>query len=221
MKKFRTFMMFAAIAVASLAVTSCDDDPWDDPWNDHYGWGGNYDQNQTTIYDEADALCGEWEGPVEYTYNNGNGGFDVARFNANMRFSRYHSNSAKGSGVETDYVYHEDGTMESQILTFTWNILNNFDIQIVYDEGGTYILDANASQKGFCIEYDKQARKNVFYGYMLGTGDVAGNQIAFDLEQVNGSRSRATDSGALIKSFGINEFRPTIDVKNGKLVKNR
>ena len=98
--------------------------------------------------------------------------------------------------------------------------MSNFDIQVTYDDGGTYVLDANASQKGFTLAYDKQVGKNVFYGYMLGTGDIEGNQIAFDFEAVNRG-TRASGTSEFVKSFGINEFRPSIKVNNGKLVKTR
>lgn len=221
MKKMRFMWMFIVMAMMSFTFVSCDDDPWDDPYDHWHGWGSDYDQDQTTIYDEADALCGEWYGPVKYTYRDGNG-YSIANFYANMRFSRYNTNSARGTGVETDYVYNEDGSVQdTQTLTFTWSILDNFDIQVTYDGGGTYVLDANASQKGFSLEYDKKLQKNVFYGYMLGTGDVDGNEIAFNFEAVNRGRSRASGASEFVKTFGINEFKPAIEVKNGKLVKTR
>lgn len=220
MKRMKPLLMFAAIAVASLSFVSCDDDPWDDPYSHWHGWGDGYNQEETTIYDEADALCGEWYGPVEYTYRDGDG-YSIAQFYANMRFARYNTNSANGTGVETDYVYNEDGSVaDTQTLQFTWKILSNFYIQVTYDDGGTYVLDANASQKGFTLAYDKQVGKNVFYGYMLGTGDIEGNQIAFDFEAVNRG-TRASGTSEFVKSFGINEFRPSIKVNKGKMVKTR
>ena len=137
----KSLLMLAAIAVASLSIVSCDDDPWDDPYSHWHGWGDGYNQEETTIYDEADALCGEWYGPVEYTYRDGDG-YSIAQFYANMRFARYNTNSANGTGVETDYVYNEDGSVaDTQTLQFTWKILSNFDIQVTYDDGGTYVLD--------------------------------------------------------------------------------
>lgn len=90
----KSLLMLAAIAVASLSIVSCDDDPWDDPYSHWHGWGDGYNQEETTIYDEADALCGEWYGPVEYTYRDGDG-YSIAQFYANMRFARYNTNSAK------------------------------------------------------------------------------------------------------------------------------
>lgn len=49
MKKFRALLMLAAIAVASLSIVSCDDDPWDDPYSHWHGWGDGYNQEETTI----------------------------------------------------------------------------------------------------------------------------------------------------------------------------
>jgi len=229
----RFLLMFAVVAVASMTFVSCDDDPWDDSWHGNGGWlrpgdnGGN--DNQTTTVDEADALCGEWYGSVRYTYKNENGGYDVAEFYANMRFSRYNTNSVNGVGTETDYTYNSDGSVaDTQTLTFKWKILDNFDIQITYDDGGIYVLDANASQKGFLLGYDDKSRKNVFSGYMIGTGDVQGNEIAFNFEAVDQGGTRATastsagSSASLSgKSFGINVDAPSIQVTKGKLVKNR
>lgn len=45
MKRMKSLLMLAAIAVASLSIVSCDDDPWDGPhsWRDDpYGWYGDY-----------------------------------------------------------------------------------------------------------------------------------------------------------------------------------
>lgn len=224
MKKMKTIMMaLVAMATMTLALTSCDDDPWDDHRHDN-GWmnPGDGDNSQVTLADEADALCGEWYGPVRYTYKDGNG-YSVSEFYANMRFSRYNTNSVNGVGTETDYSYRADGTVEdTQTLTFTWTILENFDIQITYDGGGTYVLDANASQKGFSLGYDEKSKKTLFSGYMIGSGDAQGNEIAFDFEAVNRSRTRANGAAAPGKTFGVNDEEPSILVTAGsKLVGNR
>lgn len=233
MKKMKFMWMLVAIATMSFTFASCDDDPWDDPWNDdwHGGWvrpgddGGNGGgDNQLTTADEADALCGEWFGPVKYTYKNDNGGYDVAEFYANMRFSRYNTNSVNGVGTETDRVYNDDGTVkDTQTLTFKWKILDNFDIQITYDDGGVYILDANASQKGFLLGYDDNSGLNVFSGYMIGSGDSQGNEIAFDFKAVDQRLQHSTRASVSKsdKSFGINAVSPTINVTHGKLINRR
>ena len=225
----RFLLMFAAIAVASMTFVSCDDDPWDGPdsWHGN-GWvspgdnGGNGGDNQLTTADEADALCGEWYGPVRYTYKNENGGYDVAEFYANMRFSRYNTSSVNGVGTEVDYSYKEDGSVsDTQTLTFKWKILDNFDIQITYDDGGVYVLDANASQKGFLLGYDEKSKKNVFSGYMIGNGDSQGNEIAFDFEAVTQNDTRASSSVESNERFGVNAVTPEINVVSSRLIKNR
>ena len=225
MKKMKLMWMLIAIAMMSFTFVSCDDDPWDEPWHDNGGWvrpGGNGGDNQVTTADEADALCGEWYGPVKYTYKNDNGGYDVTEFYANMRFSRYNTNSVNGVGTETDYTYNEDGSVaDTQTLTFKWKILDNFDIQITYDGGGIYVLDANASQKGFALGYDDKSKKNMFSGYMIGTGDVQGNEIAFDFEAVAQTKTRASSIVESNKHFGINAIAPEINVAKGTLIKKR
>lgn len=227
MKKFKTIMMaMVAMAAMTFSFTSCDDEPWDRPDdgpNDGWYRPGDDGNDKVTIYDEADALCGEWFGPVKYTYNNGNGGYDVAEFYATMRFSRYNTNSAKGTGTEIDKVYDESGNVkDSQTLTFTWEILSNYDIQITYDDGGTYVLDANASQKGFSLGKDDKTGKNVFAGYMIGTGSAEGNEIAFNFEATNKNGTRAAGSSAMGNTFGINSEKPVINVAaGGKLSKTR
>lgn len=226
MRKMKALWMLVAIAMMSFTFVSCDDDPWDEPWHDNGGWfrpgddAGNGDQ--VTTADEADALCGEWYGPVKYTYKNENGGYDVAEFYANMRFSRYNTNSVNGVGAETDYSYNSDGSVaETQTLAFKWRILDNFDIQITYDDGGIYVLDANASQKGFLLGYDDKSKKNVFSGYMIGTEDVQGNEIAFNFEAVEQTKTRASSSVGVNKHFGVNVVAPEINVANSRLIKNR
>ncbi len=229
MKKMKTIMMtLVAMATMTFALTSCDDDPWGDPWNDRNdgGWvnpgDGGGDNNQMTLADEADALCGEWYGPVRYTYKDGDG-YSVAEFYADMRFSRYNTNSVNGVGTETDYSYNANGdVVDTQTLTFKWTISENFDIQITYDGGGTYVLDAHASQKGFSLGYDEKSKKSLFSGYMIGKDDAQGNEIAFNFEAVNQSRTRATDSSTLVKTFGVNEDVPAIQVTaGGKLTSKR
>lgn len=221
MKKMKTLMMaMVAMATMTFTFTSCDDDPWDDPWRGN-DWGENWgddhgDNNQTTTSDEADALCGEWYGPMKFTYKNDNGGYDVSEFYADMRFSRYNTNSVKGAGTEIDYTYNTDGSVaDSQTLTFTWEILSNYDIQITYDNGGTYVLDANASQKGFSLGYDEKSKKNVFSGYMIGSGDIQENEIAFNFEAVTQNGTRTAGTSAVKKAFGINEGTPSINVVAG------
>lgn len=81
MKRMKSLLMLAAIAVASLSIVSCDDDPWDGPhsWRDDpYGWYGDYgnwgwnnnywnqggnsgNQNDSRAM-LARLLCGEWGG---------------------------------------------------------------------------------------------------------------------------------------------------------------
>lgn len=222
MKKFTSFWMMVALAMMSVTFASCDDDPWHDDW-DRPGYFPGGGQDEVTTADEAAALCTEWFGTVRYTYKNGENGYDVAEFYADMTFSRFNNNSLKGVGTEKDYTYNEDGSIrDTQTLTFTWSVLNNFDIQIVYDGGGTYVLDANASQKGFKLEYDKSQNKNVFYGYMIGSGSASGEEIMFDFEEVNRHRSRASETKVSNgKSFGIFADRPALTVSQGRLIKNR
>lgn len=225
MKKFTSFWMMVALAMMSVTFASCDDDPWHDDWDRPGYWPGG-GQDEVTTADEAAALCTEWYGTVRYTYQNEVGGYDVAEFYADMTFSRYSNNALRGVGTEKDYTYNEDGSInDTQTLTFTWRVLDNFDIQIDYDResgGGTYTLDANASQKGFKLEYDKSQKKYFFYGYMIGSGSAKGNEIMFDFEEVNRHRSRASETTVSNgKSFGIFAERPALQVSQGRLIKNR
>lgn len=243
MKKMKSLLMLLTIATASMTFVSCDDDPWhDDPWyDDGSGWNrpgyndGDDSQGEVTTADEADALCGEWYGPVKYTYKKESGtGYDVAEFYANMKFFRYQANSVSGSGIETDYIYNDDGSVaDKQLINFKWTILDNFDIKITFQnedgtDGGVYILDANASQKGFTLGYDDKSKKTIFEGYMIGTGDVEGNEIYFNFDVVASSsnaKSRATASATNLlttKMFGVNAEYPAITMSGQqRLVKNR
>ena len=242
MKKMKSLLMLLAIATASMTFVSCDDDPWyDDPWGgDALGWNrpgdnrGDNSQDELTTADEADALCGEWYGPVKYTYKNEQGtGYDVAQFYANMKFFRYQANSLSGNGIETDYTYNEDGSVaDKQTINFKWSILNNFDIQITFlnDDGteGVYVLDASANKKGFTLGYDEDLKKTIFDGYMIGTGDVEGNEIYFNFDAVDTSSNAKTRAAASVtnllstKTFGVSAEYPAITM-NGqqRLVKNR
>ena len=230
----KSLLMLFAIATASMAFVSCDDDPWyDDPWGgDRPGWNrpgdnrGDDSQDEVTTADEADALCGEWYGPVKYTYKNEDGtGYDVANYYANMKFFRYQANSISGSGIETDYVYNEDGSVaDSRVVNFKWSILDNFDIKITFqnDDGteGVYVLDANASQKSFTLGYDSKLNKVIFDGYMIGTGDSEGNEIYFQfdaVEQSSNAKTRSSVSATNLlstKTFGGDVERQALDMKS-------
>lgn len=111
-------------------------------------------------------------------------------------------NSLSGNGVEVDYA--DDGSYESQTLKFTWYIDKNGDIYIRYNSGATYVMDLGSSQSGFYLGEEKG--RDVFYGYMIGTGAAKGDVMQIDLERYDPSgarkktRSAATDSVA--PSFG-------------------
>ena len=243
MKKMNSLLMLLAIATASMTFTSCDDDPWHDPWYDgpgnvdgpgyQPGGGGGQGgdqpgggESEATTADEADLLCGEWQGTMSYTYKNETGtGYDVASFDANMKFSRYKSGDISGTGVETDYAYDDAGNViDTQISTFKWTILDNFDIKITFDASGkVFVLDSQATQKYFWLGYDDQSKKKRFYGYMIGNGDDAeGEEIRFNLEEVT-STSQAKTRAAEVstnKSFGIKGDVPAIAVApHNRLVK--
>lgn len=126
-------------------------------------------------------------------------------FHAEMTFYQAGDkvNSLSGNGVEVDYA--DDGSNESQTLKFTWYIDKNGDIYIRYNEtGATYVMDAGAKQYGFYLGDEKG--RDVFYGYMIGTGKAKGDVMQIDLVRYDPSgarkktRSAATDSVA--PSFG-------------------
>jgi len=238
MKKMKSLWMLMAIVAASFTFTSCDDDdPWyDDPWDDPYGWYDDYNHgnwgwkdnswNQGSqgsqndqLVSEAQTLVGLWSGPVKYSYIQDDGNSRATdEFYAEMQFYQfgYKQDALSGNGVETDYVYDDDGKVtDQQILKFTWYIDNNGDIYLKYtDSGATFVMDAGASQYGFHLGQEDGKDYDTFYGYMIGTGKVKGDVIYFDLSassitQNAKSVSRSIDShskvsfgsGALLKSI--------------------
>lgn len=210
MKKFKSLMMMAAIATASLlSFTSCDDDPWDGPhdWDDPYGWYGDYDDwgwnnnywndgqygsQDNTLTAMAQTLCGEWGGAMTYSYINEDGqSRSTDQYYTTMKFFQYNSNkrSLSGEGVETDYLLDEKGNPienQSQTLDFSWYIQNNGDIYIKYKKNeSTFVFDYGSSQRGFYLGEENGKKNDVFYGYMIGTGSVNGDIIYIDLERMN------------------------------------
>ena len=219
MKKYNRIWMWMAIAAASFSFTSCDDDYWHDDyyWYDDYnqgGWGWNQgDWNNGSngsqndyLLSEAQTLTGDWRGSVMLSELAEDGqSRNNYSFNAEMTFYQAGDkvNSLSGNGVEVDYA--DDGSNESQTLKFTWYIDKNGDIYIRYnDSGATYVMDAGAKQYGFYLGDEKG--RDVFYGYMIGTGKAKGDVMQIDLVRYNPSgarkktRSAATDSVA--PSFG-------------------
>lgn len=154
---------------------------------------------------EAQTLTGDWRGSVMLSELAEDGqSRNNYSFNAEMTFYQAGDkvNSLSGNGVEVDYI---EETGETQTLKFTWYIDKNGDIYIRYnDSGATYVMDAGAKQYGFYLGEEKG--RDVFYGYMIGTGKAKGDVMQIDLVRYDPSgarkktRSAATDSVA--PSFG-------------------
>ena len=213
MKKFNRIWMWMAIAAASFSFTSCDDDDyWYDDYN-HGGWGwnqGDWNNGSNGSQDddlllEAQTLTGDWRGSVMLSELAEDGqSRDNYSFNAKMTFYQTGNkvNTLCGDGIEQDYI---EETGEPQTLKFTWYIDNNGDIYIRYNKSGfTYVMDLGSSQSGFFLGEEKG--RDVFYGYMIGTGAAMGDVMQIDLVRYDPSgarkktRSAATDSVA--PSFG-------------------
>ncbi len=222
MKKMNSMLMLLAIAGASLAFTSCDDDPY---WHDHYGWYDDYNhggwgwnqgdwdqgsqgsQNQDLL-DEAQTLVGDWYGKVQLSElaEDGNSRNNY-EFDANMIFyqSDGKSNSLSGNGVEIDYATDDSG--DTQTLKFSWYIDNNGDIYIKYtDSQTTYVMDAGASQYGFHLGEEKGKPNDTFYGYMIGTGRAKGDIMYIDLERNSSSTAAARGRASMADSSATSSF---------------
>lgn len=226
MKKVYSLLTMAVIAAMSLAMTSCDgDDYWYDPygWYDHYddwGWNNNDWNNgsqggsqNSDLVDMAQLLTGEWYGPVTYSYLSDDGqSRQTDEFYADMKFFQYANtrDALSGEGVETDYVYNENGTVkDQQTLEFSWYINNNRDLYIKYkDTGATYVMDYGSSQAGWHIGEEEGYNVDTFWGYMIGTGKVKGDILYINLlrqNTVNNSKVakvQAKDGTKKMVSFG-------------------
>lgn len=226
MKKVYSLLTMAVIAAMSLTMTSCDgDDYWYDPygWYDHYddwGWNNNDWNNgwqggsqNSDLVDMARLLTGEWYGPVTYSYLSDDGqSRQTNEFYADMKFFQYANtrDALSGEGVETDYVYNDDGSVaDQQTLEFKWYIDDNYDIYIQYkNSGATFVMDHGSSQAGFHLGAEKGYDVDTFWGYMIGTGKVKGDIIYIDLlrqNTVNNSKVakvQAKDGTKKMVSFG-------------------
>lgn len=246
MKHFRLLMATMALAAATGSLTSCDDNPWHDDWHDPYGfydnyddyrWNdGNYNQGQqgssdNELVSEANTLCGMWGGDMTYSYINTDGNSrSTETYYTEMEFYQYgqQSDATSGSGIETDYLYNDDGTVDksqSQTLRFTWYVDTNGDIYVKYASGSTFVLDAGASQYGFFLGNDGTMLVDAFQGYMIGTGSVKGDVIYIDFERLNTTSdykvaSRAAD--AKTETFGSAQtFSPIAGAKAAAFNKRR
>lgn len=171
MKKFFTPMAMFAIAMLSMTMTSCDDDPWYDyrpnyynyydSWYDSYDWyNESFTSGTDQLTEEAQCLRGHWEGTMiaEYT-NDQTGRREQSQFYADIEFDQYDSKSLNGRGRETDTAGEDQ-----QELRFAWYIEpRTGDIYIKYDGSGSIVrLDAKSKDMGFSLD------DNAFYGYMVG-----------------------------------------------------
>lgn len=232
MKKVYSLLAMAVIAAMSLTLTSCDsDDYWNGHygWNDPYGWYDHYDDwgwnnndwnngsqggsQNNNLVEEAQLLTGEWYGPVTYSYLSEDGqSRQTDEFHADMKFFQYANtrDALSGEGVETDYVYNDDGSVaDQQTLEFNWYIDDNHDIYIKYkNSGATFVMDYGSSQAGFHLGAEKGYDVDTFWGYMIGTGSVKGDILYINLlrqNTVNNSKVakvQAKDGTKKMVSFG-------------------
>ncbi len=251
MKKSKTIMALAAMAVAAFSFTSCDEPYERHGWNDPYGWYNNYndwswnnndwndgtqDSQDTQLLNLANTLMGEWYGSAQFSYLNDDGESRTTKdFNVDMKFFQYGTSGKAlcGQGIEEDIKYADDGTVsDSQTLTFNWYIDDNGDIYIKYDDGGTYVMDGTAKYYGYYVGYEKNNPKDVFYGYMIGIGQAQGKLMYIDLTRVNTtSNAKGNASANSIEQAGATEHlsfgmhsgrsRLAVTVEDGKLSRNR
>lgn len=208
MKRLPMTLMALAVAVMPFLFASCDDDDWDDdnPWDNGFNWhnpwwysydNGDYDWNsyydndrndnsEDQILAEAQALNGEWRGTMQYASAKDQ---QTSKFDCDMTFTQYSQNSVNGTGIEVDAA-----DSEPQTLQFKWYIdEKNGDIYIKYDSGSTFVMDAQANQKGFSLK-----EGDYFDGYMLGTNT---NDMAYiELDRVTENDTRAATNKH--RSFG-------------------
>lgn len=179
--------------------------------NGGYGWNDNYNDETNTqnakLLEEAQTLCGEWEGSMIYEYTDDNTGQRVQdTFTANMKFFQYNSsvNSLSGNGVEID----TDDKGNSQTLNFEWYVNTNGDIYIKYTASGTiFVMDIDSSTNGFKLGYDKEKGYDTFYGVGISsnTSDVFYIDLARQATNAKGTtmtRARKAAGKLEGKSFG-------------------
>lgn len=204
MKKNRMYGLMLMLGALAFLFTGCDDDddwypdnPWDygfswnDPWWYHYHdgsyhWNNDYDHGredsgQNTILAEAQALNGEWTGTMQYADAQDR---RIYKFKCTMSFTQYSQRAVNGTGIEVDVA-----DSATQTLHFKWYVdENNGNINIKYDSGTTFVMDAQANQRGFLLQPGK-----TFDGYMLGsnTSDMAYielDRVTADSRSVNKER---------------------------------
>lgn len=241
MRKITFFLSLAAFAALPVLVTSCDDDdPWHRPGDDPFGWMDDYENyrwnnNYNNEYDsqdnerllEAQALCGEWYGPMDYSYLDDSGTRQTSSFYADMVFYQYNESesSLSGGGVEIDYVYDESGNVsDSQTLKFSWYVdESNGDIYIKYTGSGSiFVLDAGASQYGFRLGETTGDGKETFWGYMIGTN--TDDLIQFDFTRQTSSEAKGmlgveTKAVAQTAIFGTGTSKDKLQKGSQKLMR--
>lgn len=180
MKKMRTYMALALMALLPMAFTSCvedhywvEDRPWYDDWDDNRWWNDDY-ANPTDDYVEmAQMLRGHWQGTLVAQ------GYDeqgkpirdqYIEFNTDMEFDVYDNPQATfGRGLQRDY--EEGMDQPSFVRNFSWRICNKEKGEI--KEGDIIIqYDGKDGQSAFemVIPYDELYLDNKsFTGYMYAT----------------------------------------------------
>lgn len=222
MKRTTKLLAILALVLSPMVFISCDEDPepWGDPdpwdWYDDYNgyhWNNNYNNEYNsqdqTLLQEAQTLCGEWEGTMKYTYTDESTSKRVTEeYYTNMKFFQYNasSNSLTGEGVEVDYLPNDPS--QSQTLAFSWAINEKTgDIYIKYKSSGTtFVMDADSKDHGFLLGLENNnSTTDVFFGWMIGTSNVD-DVIYIDLTRVETNAKAALGVSATTvsqKPFGI------------------
>ncbi len=139
MNRLRTMGMMAALAIATMMVSSCEVD--NSYYEDNYyrrssWWDDSYDYPSTDLLAMAQTLRGHWDGQLIARGVDANGNAGVKYYYTDIEFDQYNSNAIYGRGRQVDFEGRNDPNPFRR--SFSWRIdTRTRAIVITYDNNYT------------------------------------------------------------------------------------
>ena len=163
MKSLKNIGIMAALAVATILVTSCEIDNYyeDNTYRRYSWWDDSYEYPSNDLLAMAQTLLGHWDGRFVARGVDAYGNAGTKVYYTDIEFDQYNSNAIYGRGRQVDYEGRNDPNPFSR--SFSWRIdTRTRAIVITYDNNYT-----------MTIAYSELSlNDNAFEGVMRGANET-------------------------------------------------
>ncbi len=189
MKHLYSYAVLLLMAVAPVALTSCDDDPDYYWWND-WDWGGNYnnrpddkDADEEDFWVQmAQTLAGQWRGDMRaYQLDEKGNAIDSLDVSTDIEFKQANSRAVYGTGTQWDYIKPQHSDKADYTRDFNWSInTTNGEITLLYTKDN-YAMTINYN--------DLNLNSRSFTGWLWATDGSEVDDFWFDRYQESNAKA--------------------------------